>query len=260
MNRLHAEEKGCLCFRIDDVHPQMDWDRFIRFMNLMDEYKIHPLLGVIPDCKDISICRSKTKTNFWEIIRNFQDRGIPIAMHGYDHAYITKEAGIFPINNRSEFAGLDIKLQEEKIAKGREELEKKGIIPIIFMAPAHSFDDMTIDVLVKHNFKYITDGFSKKPYRKRNMIFIPVSLNIRDAEKKLSKGITTLVIHTDTMDELLFERYKAICEMHKDSLVSYEKVMNLETGVYDAGYEKRKAAIYHGTKRICGAVKKVLKR
>lgn len=33
-------------------------------MNLMDEYGVHPLLGVIPECKDISICQNKKKQIF----------------------------------------------------------------------------------------------------------------------------------------------------------------------------------------------------
>lgn len=254
-------KKSSLCFRIDDIHPQMDWAKFTKFMTLMDEYGIHPLLGIIPNCMDRSICKNKAQIDFWESMREYQNKGYPIAMHGYDHVYITKEMGIFPINNYSEFAGLDGRIQEEKIAKGKEKLEKEGIHANVFMAPAHSFDNITVDILSNYGFSYVTDGFSRMPYKRKNMIFIPITLNIRAVEKKrLHNSISTIVVHTDTMDDMLFGRYKDICEMQKRNLVSYEEVMALEPSAYDAGYEKRKVANYHRMKGLYGAAKKMFKR
>lgn len=260
-NKLEAGERSFLCFRIDDVHPRMDWERFIKFMNLMDEYGIHPLLGVIPECKDSFICQNKEKTDFWETIREYQNKRYPIAMHGYDHVYITEDAGIFTINSRSEFAGIDVKTQEKKIAEGKAKFEKERIKSNIFMAPAHSFDNTTIDILKRYHFEYITDGFSKEPYQRNGMTFIPVTLNIREIERKtLRNGITTLVIHTNTMNDTLLGRYKDVCETHKDSLVSYEEIMKLRPSEYDAGYEKRKIAEYRRVAKLYGLAKKVLRR
>lgn len=261
MDKLKVGGWRRLCFRIDDVHPRMNWERFTQFMNLMDEYGVHPLLGVIPECKDESICKNKEKTDFWEIMRGYQNKGYPIAMHGYDHVYITEDAGIFPINSRSEFAGLDDRVQEEKIAKGKKKLESEGIKSNIFMAPGHSFDNTTIDVLRRHSFEYITDGFSKEPCYRNGMIFIPVVLNIRNVERKaLNNEIITLVIHTDSMNEILFERYKTVCEIHKDSLASYKEIMKLEPSEYEEGYEKRKMTSYRRMEKLYGIAKKVLKR
>lgn len=182
-------------------------------------------------------------------------------MHGYDHVYITEDAGIFTINSRSEFAGIDVKTQEKKIAEGKAKFEKERIKSNTFMAPAHSFDNTTIDILKRYHFEYITDGFSKEPYQRNGMTFIPVTLNIREIERKtLRNGITTLVIHTNTMNDTLLGRYKDVCETHKDSLVSYEEIMKLRPSEYDAGYEKRKIAEYRRVAKLYGLAKKVLRR
>lgn len=249
-----------ICFRIDDIHPRMDWDRFRRFMELLEEYKIYPLLGVIPACKDESICRNRYQKDFWDTIKKYQDDGCVIAMHGYDHIYRTKDKGVFPVNGFSEFAGISEEIQEEKISKGRELLENKGIYTDVFMAPGHSFDDTTIDILKKYCFKYVTDGFQKQLYERRGMTFIPVLLSIRSVEKRRVAGnIVTLVVHTNTIDDALLQRYRSVCEMHKDKLVSYKDIMTLEPSKYDAGYEKRKIKSYHRMNRLYSMVKKVLK-
>ncbi len=182
-------------------------------------------------------------------------------MHGYSHVYVTEDAGIFPLNRFSEFAGLDVKAQEDKIVRVKEKLESKGIKSNIFMAPGHSFDDITIDVLRRHHFEYITDGFSKKPYCRSGITFIPIVPNIREAERKvLSAGIITLVVHTDTTNEALLERYKIICEMHKESLASYEEIMSLAVSEYDAEYEKWKLKNHHRMTRLYRMAKKIFGR
>lgn len=248
--------RSSICFRIDDVHPKMDWEKFSKFMSLLEEYGIYPLLGVIPACRDESICQSENKQDFWKIMKNYQDDGHVIAMHGYDHIYITKEMGIFSINEFSEFAGVSEKIQEEKIEKGKLELEDKGIYTNVFMAPGHSFDDTTIDILQKYGFKYITDGFQKKPYKRKGITFIPVVLNIRDVEKKRLPGnIITLVVHTNSMDDRLLQRYRSICELHKGKLMSYEDVMTLEPSKYNAGFEKKKVGRIHRMGKLYDKVK-----
>ena len=41
-----------IVIRMDDIAPNMDMGKFRRFKRLLDEYKIQPLIGVIPENKD----------------------------------------------------------------------------------------------------------------------------------------------------------------------------------------------------------------
>ncbi|MBO5623235.1 MAG: DUF2334 domain-containing protein, partial [Butyrivibrio sp.] len=38
-----------ITIRMDDITPDMDWDKFLRFKSLLDEHGIKPLIGVVPD-------------------------------------------------------------------------------------------------------------------------------------------------------------------------------------------------------------------
>ena len=73
--------------------------------------------------------------------------------------YVTKSEGLlekkFGYKNQSEFAGLDYLTQYIKILKGKEILENNGIETNVFMAPSHSFDDLTVRALHRLGFKYV---------------------------------------------------------------------------------------------------------
>lgn len=216
-------------FRIDDVVPGMDWKRFWDVLHMLEQYNVKPLLGVVPNNKDRSIEPCEPICDFWDVIRNLQKDGYPIAMHGYEHLYVTKEAGIFPIKNDSEFAGLSYEKQYEKIKKGKKILEGYGICTDIFMAPSHSFDLCTLESLSACDFRFVTDGFSKQlieyPY---GIYGIPVCNNIRRI-KRLHKrwDAFSVVLHTNSITESLLQRYENICKSCVDSICSYSELLKL---------------------------------
>ena len=41
-----------IAVRLDDITPDMDWQRFFRFKALLDQYQVKPLIGVVPDNRD----------------------------------------------------------------------------------------------------------------------------------------------------------------------------------------------------------------
>ena len=214
-------------FRIDDVCPEMDWDRFEKFLEMLMEFDVKPLLGVVPHNEDPKLKVAGYKNDFWEKIRELQQRGYVIAMHGYNHVYTTRESGIFPINNRSEFAGLPYAQQLSKIRDGKAALAEHDIHTKIFMAPAHSFDQTTIDALKNNGFKYITDGFARNKYKREDMIFLPICNSIRHI-KTLSRSWKnlTVVIHTNNMSDVTVERYRKECKkLGCHQLVSFEQLL-----------------------------------
>ncbi len=114
---------------------------------------------------------------FWEQVRKWQARGWTIGLHGYQHAYITRDRGIVGIQRRSEFAGLSAKVQEEKLRKAVEIFNHEGIVPEVWIAPGHSFDWNTLDALKKVGISAISDGFALAPHiDSPGMFWIPQQL------------------------------------------------------------------------------------
>ena len=156
-----------IAVRLDDITPDMDWERFLKFKEVLDKYQVKPLIGVVPDNRDENLKGSQegAPTDFWTYIKELQKEGWVIAMHGYRHIYSTDKGGVFPLNNFSEFAGLSYEEQEKMLADGKRMLAEKGIETDVFMAPAHSYDKNTLKALIKTGFNKITDGFGDCPYQ-----------------------------------------------------------------------------------------------
>ena len=41
-----------IAVRLDDITPDMDWESFLRFKELLDRYQVKPLIGIVPDNQD----------------------------------------------------------------------------------------------------------------------------------------------------------------------------------------------------------------
>ncbi len=215
-----------ITIRMDDITPGMDWDKFLRFKGLLDEYDIKPLIGVVPDNRDKKLSVSDERPDFWEYVRTLQEQGYTVAMHGFNHLYTTKNPGMFPIGGKSEFAGLPLARQEEMIREGKKILKKNGIVTYIFMAPSHSFDKNTLKALHKNGFYIMTDGFGDKPFRSEGMIFYPISVQRSRSLKDEKDGLVTFVYHANTMDDKDFEKLKELLDTKK--VVSYSEYKHIE--------------------------------
>lgn len=211
-----------IAVRLDDITPDMDWGRFLRFKALLDKYQVKPLIGVVPDNKDDNLkgTREGAPADFWAYIKQLQEDGWVVAMHGYRHIYTTDEGGMFPLNNFSEFAGVPYEEQEKMLAEGKRMLSQKGIETDIFMAPAHSYDRNTLKALKKIGFQALTDGFGNAPYQWKGLTFYPISFRLSDTLKKKS-GFSTMVIHTGTIRESEWEGYENYFKRNDVSWISY---------------------------------------
>ena len=157
-----------------------------------------------------------------------QDSGWCIALHGYQHVYTTSKGGLFPLNCFSEFAGIPLSHQRMMIQEGTEILKQHGISTDIFMAPAHSYDRNTLKALKEFGYKKITDGFGKRPYRWHGLTFYPISCMLSRSFKK-KKGITTMVVHTNEIDDAGMKILEELLQSHRDSLISYENFWMAES-------------------------------
>lgn len=215
-----------ITFRLDDVVPKMDWQKFDLFRELFNKYKICPLIGVVPDNQDEQLNVGNNNSFFWELLRSLKKDGWLLAQHGYKHVYSTQNSGLLGINAKSEFAGLSYKEQWGKINRGKNILQEQGLVSDIWMAPAHSFDVITLRALVDSGFKFISDGYSLFPYTKNGLKFIPCQFSF--PRNLFFYGIGTVCIHPNTASLDYIKKLELFLEYHLDSCVSYSVALDMK--------------------------------
>lgn len=208
--------------RLDDITPDMDWSKFNRFESILDELGIKPIIGVVPKCMDDTLHIEDDNPAFWDEIRRLKDKGWVIAMHGFNHVYTTDKGGLFPLNQFSEFAGVDYDTQLQKITLGRNILLEQGIETNVFMPPGHTFDKNTVRALKENRFKAITDGFGRKPYKRDGIVYYPIAERRGSVFENNYVGRTTLVYHLNTMTEDDINLVAVKLRQNKDKLMSFE--------------------------------------
>jgi predicted deacetylase len=204
--------------RFDDMCPTIDWEIWQKLEAIMIEEDVRPIIAVIPDNQDPTLHEAEADQHFWDRVRRWQARGWTIGLHGYQHRYVSKEAGIIGLNGFSEFAGLPLSEQHEKLRRGLEIFKREGVRADVWVAPAHSFDASTIDALMSLGVKTISDGMSLYPHRDSNGVFwVPQQLwRFRTAPF----GVWTVCIHPK--DELYTnsELFRRCIREYKESLTS----------------------------------------
>ena len=225
--------KRKILLRFDDICPTMNWGQWERAKQMMDKVEVTALLGVVPDCTDPDLKIDTPRPDFWEYIRELQNQGYAIAMHGYHHQFEIKADGLVTKNKISEFAGLPYERQLEKIQKGKEVLNSHDIVTDVFFAPAHSYDDNTLRALAACGFKYVSDGLSSKPYMRQGIKLLPCrSGGIPRMEKK--SGFVTAVMHAhewvreEKRGEFL--KFEGLLRDYRDEIVGFEEFSQWKLG------------------------------
>jgi len=215
-------------FRMDDISWDMNYENFVRIRELFIKYDIRPIIGVIPKNEDPKLKRQAgshhiSQEAFWQEMRNLQKiYGWAIALHGYNHVYMTEDSGIFGINKRAEFAGLPYNQQEEKICLGKAILEENGLVIDAFMAPGHSLDWNTVEALKANDIFVVTDGIAAFPYRKHGVLFVP---QVWPWPRKGIFGIDTVCFHINSWDDVLFKSLERFLEKNYRACVSFQSVV-----------------------------------
>ena len=193
----------------------MPIDKWEKFEAFFIKNGIKPIVGVVPDNKD-EVLGNEFDQNFWERIRNWENLGWSIAIHGLNHILkpIDETKTFFGFGKKSEFVGLAKKEQKKIIKKSLKLFNSNKVNPKIFMAPSHAFDKITLKSIKEvSSIKLITDGFSFRPFIKDDFIFIPQQLW---SVKKIPFGLYTICIHPTTMNEseieLLLKKIKSISQ------------------------------------------------
>ncbi len=163
--------------RFDDLCPTMNWGVWSEIEASLRERALRPILAVVPDNRDPILQVEPAAEDFWERVRSWQGRGWTIALHGYQHRYVTCHPGVVTVRKKSEFAGLPAPEQEEKLAQGMAIFERHGIESHLWVAPSNSFDTTTISLLPKFGLTTICDGNFRFPFVcPRKLFWVPQQL------------------------------------------------------------------------------------
>jgi len=159
--------------RFDDICPTMNWSVWEKIESLMFELDLKPIVAVVPDNLDPKLMVMPERNDFWERVRYWQSLEWTIALHGYQHCYETSSGGLIGINPYSEFAGLPQDIQRWKLESALKIFLQQGIVTNVWVAPAHSFDEITIKLLADFDFEVISDGYYWRVIRKNGVVWVP---------------------------------------------------------------------------------------
>lgn len=217
--------------RLDDACPTMRHDRWQRMIDILNRYEIHPMVGVIPHNENPEISCDLFDKHFWEKVCIWEQQGWTIALHGYNHIYITQDGlkGLNPMWARSEFAGATLDLQCEKIRNGINIFREHGLNPKYFFAPSHTYDENTLQALrLESDIRIISDTIATRPYKYGDFIMIPqAGGHCRDIS---FPGVWTFCLHPASMTDVQFLSVEKFLEKHSNQFISFAdlNLTNLE--------------------------------
>ncbi len=188
--------------RLDDACPTMDRTKWDEVENILDKYSVRPMVGIVPNCMDEDLMRDNEDPMFWEKARGWQKKGWAIALHGFDHCYISELGfnGLNPLWKRSEFSGVSLEIQKKKIRDGVNILKDNGLNVKYFFAPSHTFDKNTLIALQEESYiRIISDMYTLKPYREGEFVYIPCQIG--HPQNMSIPGLFTICLHPNTMDD-----------------------------------------------------------
>ena len=207
--------------RLDDASEYMDADKWTRMEKLLDEYGIKPIFGIIPHNEDPQLITYEINPAFWGWARKKIADGWTPALHGYNHVYETDCGGLNPVNKRSEFAGVSLERQREKIKCGYEILKSHDIEPEIFFAPSHTFDENTLKALeCETPIRVVSDTIADDVYYKESFYFIPQQSG---TVRKLPFRFVTFCYHPNVMNDTDFASLKSFLEKQNQQFASYSE-------------------------------------
>jgi predicted deacetylase len=212
-----------ILLRFDDICPTMNWKVWMEVEAALVERGIKAMLAVVPDNRDPVLMVDAPAEEFWPRMRQCQARGWTIALHGYQHLYVTENAGLAGRRKKSEFAGLPAGEQDEKLRRGIEILTREDIHPTVWIAPGHTFDRTTILLLGKYGIRIICDGFFRYPHREKDGTFwVPQQLwEFQPAPK----GVWTVCFHINGWGTSDLEAFRRDLVRYREQIGSLDQVI-----------------------------------
>lgn len=131
--------------------------------------------------------------------------------------------GLNPMWKRSEFTGLPLDVQREKIRKGVVVLRNHGLDAKCFFAPSHTFDENTLEALrLESDIRVISDTIGRYPYRRGEFMFVP-QIAGHCVEMPLS-GVYTFCFHPNMMSETGFSQLEHFLLKNSGRFISFHEI------------------------------------
>jgi predicted deacetylase len=204
--------------RFDDMCPTINWAIWQKLEDVMIEEGVRPILSVIPDNQDPTLHEGEPNERFWDRVRAWQARGWTIGLHGYQHRYVSKNAGIVGLKPYSEFAGVPLAEQQAKLKQALQIFAREGVRADCWVAPAHSFDENTVQTLASLGVRTISDGLALYPHRdSQNVMWVPQQLW---RFRAVPFGVWTVCIHSKDDLYLDSEHFQRRIREYKHSITS----------------------------------------
>ncbi|MEO5809383.1 MAG: DUF2334 domain-containing protein [Sphingomicrobium sp.] len=194
--------------RMDDACPTIDSARWARFEALFDELGIKPIVAVVPDNQDSDLEFGDSDPDFWDRARAWQAKGWTIGLHGFRHILPPFHGKQYlPFHPRSEFAGFSLDDQADKIRSGWAALRDHGLTPTMWVAPAHSFDRVTLEAVERETpIRMVSDGIARNQFFADGFYWLPQQLWSLTPKRS---GLWTVCLHPNSMADDDFARFAA---------------------------------------------------
>jgi predicted deacetylase len=234
--------------RFEDICPTMNWRIWDRIEEILQKRRIRPLLAVVPDNRDPQLQVSPPASGFWDRVRDWQASNWTIGMHGWQHVFVTRDAGIVRVADRSEFAGLPRPAQRRKLLSGREIFQRESIDSSLWIAPAHSFDLTTLELLRELGFRYVSDGFSIYPHVDEfGLTWLPQQLwNFR----RRPFGTWTISFHINQWTEADIEKFDQNTERFSELISNFEAIVQKDSPLRSSVWRLAASGAYRCVARV----------
>ena len=208
--------------RFDDVCPGMNWTVWREVESVLHANGVRPLVAIVPDNRDAHLNVAPARADFWEQARRWQSQGWTMGLHGYQHVYITTEPGIIGRHRYSEFAGLGRGRQLGKIRSATAIFAEQSVEPRVWVAPAHSFDEVTLEVLAECGIRRISDGYSVLPHvNARGLLWIPQQLG---RFRRMPAGVWTVCCHINAWTPEKVRQFGQDVERFGERIAGFEEI------------------------------------
>jgi peptidoglycan/xylan/chitin deacetylase (PgdA/CDA1 family) len=174
-----------LVFRLDDFSAVSSTGIEREVITLFRQHRVALTIGVVPfvcshdfgdPTEQILLPLPADKVDFLRQAVN--DATIDVALHGYSHQTVG-------INRKTEFAGIGLEAQLEKLTRGKTALENTIASSVsIFIPPWNSYDLETIQVLDHLKMAVISADWKGPAAQGTNLKFLPATtdlMHIHDA-------------------------------------------------------------------------------
>jgi predicted deacetylase len=208
--------------RFDDLCPTLSVGPWQRLLPLIQEFRLRPILAIVPDNRDPELEVSPPDPEFWAQMRALEAVGATIALHGYRHLCQSTGRSLLPLHRHTEFAGVPEPTQRQWIHAGLAILRARGLNPKLWVAPRHGFDHATLRALRSEGIHVLSDGFACLPFSRDGITWIPQQL-WGPLEK--SDGLWTICIHSNSTSGSEVEELHAFLATHSAQFTSVDRVL-----------------------------------